>query len=91
MRTKTRKKTALSPAARAELVARAIADGDKSPAAITDAVRGCGADVWHLLDAKPGAIWAVPRGEWHPYLRQVRNSPRDGRRLLAAVSEQVSA
>lgn len=79
-----------TPAEVAEAVAGAIAASDKSPAAIIDAVRGCGPLVWHILDSRPGDVYSPARGEWHPFLRQVRNSSRDGRRLFAAISAPVS-
>ena len=58
----------------AAAIAQQIADGDKSPAAIIVAIRGCGPHVWHILDSRPGAIHTPRLEQWHPWLRRVRNS-----------------
>ena len=58
----------------AQQIAQQIAEGDKSTAAIIVAIGGCGPHVLHILDSQPGRVWNPRRTQWHPWLRQVRNS-----------------
>lgn len=64
-----------------------ISTSDKSPETIirifaaVDAKPSELCDAFWLLDNEPGRFYQ--RDQWHPYLRQVRNSPKFGEQLFA--------